>query len=341
MAMGREIELEKFFPILLLMLVAATDCRSAQQTSMAAAPRASSAQEAVRLETVAGPVHGTLLVPASGGRYPVVLLIAGSGPTNRDGNSAALPGANNSLKLLAEGLANHGIASLRYDKRGIGESASSALSEADLRFETYVDDAVAWLERLRKDQRFSTITVAGHSEGSLVGILAAGRSDSDALVSIAGPARSAGQILRTQLRPQLPPALWRESERILGALESGRPAESVPPPLLALYRPSVQPYMISWLRYTPAQEIAGLSVPVMIVQGTTDIQVSVAESEALLKAYPSAKLITVEGMNHVLKLVSGDVAQQQSSYSDPSLPVAPEVIEQVSDFVHSVNRANP
>jgi alpha-beta hydrolase superfamily lysophospholipase len=245
------------------------------------------------------------------------------------------------LKLLAEGLAGNGIASLRYDKRGVGESAPAGPNEADLRFDTYVGDAAAWVEQLREDPRFSTITIIGHSEGSLIGMLAAGRSEADAFVSIAGIARPAGQVLRDQLRPRLPPELWEESERILAALEGARAADSIPQPLYALYRPSVQPYMISWLRYTPTQEIARLSVPVLIIQGTTDSQVEVAEAEALEQAAPRAELVAIEGMNHVLKSVPADPARQQASYSDPALPVVPELIERISTFIRGVPPAAP
>jgi alpha-beta hydrolase superfamily lysophospholipase len=295
----------------------------------------------VQLDTPTGSVHGTLLVPGGHGPYPAVLLIAGSGPTDRNGNTAGLPGANSSLKLLAEGLAESGIASLRYDKRGLGESAPAGPSEADLRFDTYVDDAAAWVQKLRNDPRFSTVAIIGHSEGSLIGMLAAQRSETDAFVSIAGIARPAGQVLRDQLRPQLPAPLWEESERILAALEAGHTADSVPQPLYALYRPSVQPYMISWLRYTPMQEIARLSVPVLIVQGTTDIQVNAAEAEALKQADPQAELVVIDGMNHVLKAVPADPAQQRSSYSDPALPVAPQLIEHVAAFIQRHSPTTP
>ncbi|MET0280818.1 MAG: alpha/beta fold hydrolase [Steroidobacteraceae bacterium] len=314
----------------LLALFAAGGCAAAQP---AAAQGAASAEEAVRLETPAGNVHGTLLIPAERRAVPAVLLIAGSGPTNRDGNSQGLSGANNSLKLLAEGLAERGIASLRYDKRGVGESASATIQEADLRFDTYVEDAVAWSERLHKDERFSAIVIAGHSEGSLIGMLAAQRSAPAAFISISGPASAAGQVLRTQLRPQLPPALWQESERILSALEAGQGAGNIPQPLLSLYRPSVQPYMISWLRYSPAREIARLATPVLVAQGTTDTQISVTDAEALSMANPRAKLVVVEGMNHVLKLVALDAAKQRASYTDPSLPVAPELLRHIGEFV--------
>ena len=198
---------------LLLTLLAVAALAACAPTERATAPEPTEpTSESTTLETPTGTVHGTLLLPAGRGPHPVALLIAGSGPTDRDGNSAALPGQNNSLKLLAEGLAERGIASLRYDKRGIAESAAAAPSEADLRFETYVEDAAAWVGQLHADERFTSVTVIGHSEGSLIGMLAA--PEADAFVSVAGIARPAPEVLRDQLRPQLPPELWDESERI-------------------------------------------------------------------------------------------------------------------------------
>src|SRR5438105_3808785 len=145
-------------------------------------------------------LHSTLLLPKEMSKpMPVVLLLSGSGPTDRNGNSPMLPGKNNSLLMLAEGLASNGIASLRYDKRGVGESAGAMVAEADLRFETYVDDAQAWCEQLRKDKRFSAVIIAGHSEGSLVGMLAAKQCNADVFISISGAGRAAADILRTQL----------------------------------------------------------------------------------------------------------------------------------------------
>lgn len=301
-------------------------------------PREPARDHPVRLETATGTLHGTLLLPEGAGPHPVALIIAGSGPTDRNGNSALLPGANHSLKLLAEGLAERGVASLRYDKRGVGQSAAAGPRESELRFDTYVEDAAAWLRQLRGDARFSTVSVVGHSEGSLVGMLAARQARADAFVSVAGVARRASEVLRDQLRPQLPPELWSESERILAALEAGRTADSVPEALDVLYRPSVQPYLISWFRYTPAAEIAHLRVPVLIAQGTTDVQVAVAEARALKEAKPDAELLVVEGMNHVLKLVPADPAAQQASYSNPSLPVAPALLEATARVLRGAPR---
>src|SRR5690606_31990768 len=121
-----------------------------------------------------------------------------------------LQGQNNSLRLLAEGLAQRGVATVRYDKRGIGESTAAGPREEDLRFDAYIDDAAAWAAWLREDPRFSSVSLIGHSEGSLIGIMAAQVEDVDALVSIAGAAQPLSEVLREQLRPQLPPNLWAE-----------------------------------------------------------------------------------------------------------------------------------
>ena len=229
----------------------------------------------VQITTSTGTLYGTQIIPTSNVPEPGVLIIAGSGPTDRNGNNP-LAGQNDSLKLLAEGLAGHGIASIRYDKRGIGESSAAGAKEVDLRFDTYVEDAALWIQQLQADARFSSVTVIGHSEGSLIGMLATQKTGADAFISIAGPAQTASQVLRDQLRPRLPDPLWQQSEQILAALEQGNTVTSVPPELNTLYRSSVQPYLISWFRYTPAQEIRRLTVPVLIVQGTTDIQVPVS-----------------------------------------------------------------
>jgi hypothetical protein len=305
---------------------------------MAAVPAwAQQREEAAEIRVASGTLAGTLLLPASSGKVPVVLVIAGSGPTDRNGNTQGM-GPNNSLRLLGEGLAARGIASLRVDKRGVGGSAGALTREADIRFDDLIADAEGWVRKLRADPRFSTVTVLGHSEGSLIGMVAARQAGADAFVSVAGAGRPAGQILRDQLRPRLPPALNAQSDSILAALEAGRTRDSVPPVLAALYRPSAQPYLISWLRRDPAREIAQLRVPVLVAQGTTDIQVGTADAQALHAALPASRLLVVEGMNHVLKEVPADAARQMASYTDPSLPVAQPLVDGVAAFVLRVHR---
>lgn len=296
------------------------------------------AGEPTMLETPSGKLAGTLLMPKATGAVPLAVIIPGSGPTDRNGNSPLIPGANNSLKLLAEGLAAHGIASLRYDKRGVAGSAASNVKEADLRFGNSADDAAAWVDRLRQDQRFSTITIVGHSEGSLVGMLAAQKSATDGYVSIEGAGRPADQILREQLGKQLPPDLLAVANRALDKLVAGSLVDSVPRQLLALYRPSVQPYLISWLQVNPQTEVAKLKIPVLLVQGTLDAQVPESDVKLLAAAQPKAKLIVVDGMNHVMKRTAADQASQAKSYSDPTIPIPSELIDGVSAFIKSVPR---
>lgn len=293
---------------------------------------AGSEQEAT-LAVHGGVLHGTLSLPDGQGKVPVVLLHAGSGPTDRNGNSAMLPGQNNALRMLADALARNGIATLRYDKRGIGASASAGLREADLRLDDYIDDATAWLRQLRADPRFTNVLMAGHSEGALIAMVACQKAQLDGCVLIAGAGNALDDILRVQLKPRLPPELYAQNERILLALKRGEQVSDVPPALLALYRPSVQPYLISSLQVDPRAVVGALRMPLLILQGATDLQVSVADAQALSAAAPAARLVIVPGMNHVLKMVSGDLAQQMPSYGDPALPLAPALVDAVTAFV--------
>lgn len=302
--------------------------------SAATGASAAATESAISLALDSGAVlHGTLALPDGAVRPPAVLLIAGSGPTDRDGNSSMAPGAHQALRLLAAALADAGIASVRYDKRGVGQSAGAGPREADLRFDTYVDDAVAWLRQLQADGRFAGVGVVGHSEGALIGTLAVQRAPARALVSIAGPARRASEVLREQLAGKLPPELAARSEQILAALEQGRTLPGAPAALAALYRDSVQPYLASWFRYLPADAFAAVQVPALVVQGDTDIQVGVDDARALLRANPRAQLLLVPGMNHVLKAVPADAAAQQRSYGDPALPLAPGLAAPLAAFL--------
>ncbi len=287
------------------------------------------------LTTPTGTIYGTLLSTSTNRRGPVVLIHAGSGPTDRNGNSALIKGANNSLRLLAEGLAAQGIATLRFDKRAIGASAKAAGKEQDLRFDTYAEDAAGWLRRLRASGRFTTITALGHSEGALVMLLAAPSGGADGYVSIAGAGRRAGDLLREQL-VSLPDSLRAANDRILARLEAGETADTVPPALWSLYRRSVQPYLISWMRRDPATELRGLRMPVLLVQGTTDVQVTMRDFDRLAAARPDAARLVIDGMNHVLKMVRGTAIEQRPAYGDPTLPLAPGLVEGITRFVRAL-----
>jgi len=285
---------------------------------------------AIELETKTGKLFGTLDLPAGEGPFPVVILIAGSGPTDRDGNQPLLK--NDSLKLLGQGLAAQGIAVLRYDKRAIAKSAAAGVKEADLRFDMYVADVVDWIALLRQDKRFGRVGIVGHSEGSLIGMLAAKQGRADAFVSLAGAGRGAPEVLREQLNKNLPDALKKPAMHVIDELSAGRTVAEPPILLAALFRPSIQPYLISWFKYDPAREIAALEVPVLIVQGSTDIQITADDAKRLAAAKKDAKLVEIEGMNHVLKRATTP-AEQQKSYGDPSLPLVPELLKELVPFL--------
>ncbi len=284
----------------------------------------------VTLDTPTGKIYGTLLIPAGFEQGPVALIIAGSGPTDRDGNT--MLGKNESLKKLAQGLAANHIATLRYDKRGIGESKAAGMDESKMRFDDLVNDAKGWIETLKKDKRFTKITVAGHSEGSLIGMIAA-NGMADKFVSIAGAGESADKILKTQLT-RLPDSLRNVVFQILDSLKAGKLVNVTDMTLYSLFRPSVMPYMISWFKYDPQEEIKKLSIPCLIAQGTNDIQVTVADEQKLASANPKAEVLLIDNMNHVFRIVeSKDRQANIAVYTKPELPISEVLVKGVSDFI--------
>jgi fermentation-respiration switch protein FrsA (DUF1100 family) len=298
---------------------------------------ATAVDETFTARNALGVLEGTLVLPAACGPRPVVLIIAGSGPTDRNGDQPAAHLAAQPYRLLATALAARGIGSLRYDKAGIGASARAAPNESAMRFETGADDAALLVTRLRADPRVGKITIVGHSEGSLVGMLAAERARVDAFVSLAGAGRPIADILREQLaRGIKDPALLAKANAILASLAGGRTVSDVPAQLDALFRPSVQPYLVSWMKYDPATELARLdAAPVLVAHGTTDIQVPIADAQRLAAARPGAKLLVIQGMNHVLKAADASNAAQQDAYTNPSLPVVPELVAALVDTAAS------
>jgi pimeloyl-ACP methyl ester carboxylesterase len=291
---------------------------------------AESIEKIVSIETGTGKLEGTLLLDNSQSSNTVALIIAGSGPTDRDANNPAM--VNNSLKLLADGLAKVGISSLRYDKRGIGNSNSPGLKEVDLRFENYINDASSWIEYLNKLSSFNKIVVIGHSEGSLIGMVVSQQKNVDKFISIAGAGQPIDQTIREQLKAQ-PAIVIEQSTPILDKLLQGETVNNIPAFLNALFRPSVQPYMISWFKYDPQKEISKLNKPVLIVQGSTDIQVSLKDADMLAEANKKAEKVVIQNMNHIFKEAPLDRQANFQTYNQSELPIKPELVKVISEFV--------
>lgn len=282
------------------------------------------------LNTPSGDISGKILTPKVFAQIPLALIIAGSGPTDRDGNNPMMK--NESLKKLSYELAANNIATVRFDKRGIGESRGAAKNEADLRFEDYIRDAEGWVALLKKDKRFSKIFIIGHSEGSLIGMIAA-LKQADGFVSIAGPGKSVDKVLKEQLDSQ-PQMIKDLTFPIIDSLVKGKLVPDVNPMFNALFRQSVQPYMISWFHYDPQIEIQKLTKPVLIIQGTKDIQVSVDDANLLAKANPKAQLIIIKNMNHIFRVIEGDRSANMASYNNSLLPISDELANSIAVFIN-------
>ncbi|MBT5051051.1 MAG: alpha/beta fold hydrolase [Rhodospirillaceae bacterium] len=280
-------------------------------------------------------LHGSLVVPEGSGPYDAVLIWSGSGPTDRDGNGQ--PGLkNNSLKMLAHGLGEAGYISLRTDKRGIGESAPAVKNEADLRLESYVDDAVRWARFLQDVPNVRRVFLLGHSEGGLIATLAAQTFKASGLILLAAVGHPAAEMIRRQLAAPgiaIPDELLDEIHAIMKSLEAGTLVPQIPSELNAQYRPSVQPYLMSWFKYDPVKELALVTVPTLIIQGTNDLQVSVEDVDRLAGARPGISSLKINQMNHVLKVAPPDREGNFATYTKPLLPLAPELLPAIVGFL--------
>ncbi len=275
------------------------------------------------------PLHGTLLTPAE--TRAAAVLIPGSGPTDRDGNQMPAVQAA-TLRLMAEALAENGIATVRIDKRGVGASGAAAFSEDRLRFEHMVEDARAWAADLAQRTGRDCVWLMGHSEGGLVAqVAAADNPQACGVVLLASAGRPAADVVREQLAA-LPQPMNDQAMHALSELEAGRTVEPVSG-LEALFRSSVQPYLISWFRHDPRELAAAYDRPMMIVHAEHDIQVGAADADALSAAQPNAERLDLEGVNHVLKAAPADRAENIAVYADPDAPLAEGLADAVAAFV--------
>lgn len=298
---------------------------------------------AVHINNGKGNLGGALTLPAGCGPVPALLVVAGSGATDRDGNNLAAGLRTDTYLKIANGVAQSGIACLRFDKAGVGESLGAGVRPADQRIESEVADVALWIDWLRADPRFSAVVVAGHSLGALLGMLAAERKPLDGYISLEGAGRPLDEVDHEQLERNagLSDDLLKTADAIFDELRAGRTVANVPPELAPLFRPEAQPYLISWLRYDPAAEFAKTTMPALVVQGTADIQITLTDAELLMKARPDARELIVDDMSHMLKEATLEQDSQARSYTDPSLPVRSEVIDAIQSFVNDVSPAQP
>lgn len=299
------------------------------------------AQGAISAPGPNGPLKGTL-TSADGRGAPVILIIPGSGPTDRDGNSPLGVKAS-TYRLLAEELAGKGVSTVRVDKRGMFTSAAAVPDANSVTVEDYARDTRAWVDAIRKRTGARCVWLLGHSEGGLVALAAAQQpEDICGFILVATAGRPLGDVLKDQLSANPANAtLLEQATAAVDALAAGRrvDAASLPPPLAPLFQPAVQGFLISAFALDPAKLAARVNKPVLIVQGERDLQVGEADARALRTAAPSATLALLPGVNHVLKRVAtGDARANVVTYADPNLPLAPGVAETVAKFVTEARR---
>lgn len=303
------------------------------ETAPSAEPVAA-ATETVLVANDFGAVEGTLEVPEASGPVPLVVIVSGSGAQDRDGNTrTSKPGI---YRLLAQGLRDAGVATLRYDDPGYAKSATALpTTNEEISYEMEVDVVRRWVDTMRADRRFTSIAIAGHSQGSLSAILVAEERDV-AVVSLAGAGRPIGRVLREQLAPKLDGEQLAILDDALAKLERGELAGPLPSPLSQVLGESVQPYFISWMKYDPRAEIAKVGGQALIIQGKTDVQVSEEDAELLAEGKPDAELLLIDDMQHMLRqATTKSAAKQTAQYEKPDLPLHPAVIPTIAEFVRT------
>ena len=259
-------------------------------------------------------IDGTLLLPKDVKKPNLAIIIAGSGPTDRDGNQNFLK--NNSLKKLAINLSNNNIATYRYDKRIVKQLKSNTLDK-DIMFDHFVDDAKSVLDFFKKSNNYNKIYIIGHSQGSLVGMLAA-KENADGFISLAGAGQPIDQVIK----------------RVFGILKSGKTTTDYPIALASIFNIEIQKFMINWMSYNPTEILKILKIPILIVNGTKDLQVSEAEANLLKAANSKASIEIIDNMNHVLVDIEGDDLENSKSYAETQRPLSPKLIHILVEFIN-------
>jgi len=277
-----------------------------------------------------GILYGVLTKPVEKQPWPVALIIAGSGPTDHNGNNPLSAATNgNSYQQLAAALAANGIASLRYDKRGIGQSTGFKKSSSATSLDDFTDDAIAWIDHLQKNtQQFKSVAVIGHSEGALIGLMCAGRRSFNSLVSLSGPGECMDKVLLTQLRPMLADSLYDKATVILNELRQGNNPQQVPAVLSTLFNPSLYTFWKSTFHYDPCTLLPAVKMPFLIIGGTNDVQVPHVQADILHHCKPGSQLLMIKGMTHALK----DTAPVPTGNKAP-LPLSSQLVPSLAAFI--------
>lgn len=273
-------------------------------------------------------IEGTLLLPNTVEKPNLVIIIAGSGPTDRDGNQNFLK--NNALKKLAVGLTNRNLATFRYDKRIVKQIRKGKVDK-NMLFEDFITDAISVIDFFKNQDAFNKIYIAGHSQGSLVGLVAA-QERADGFISLAGAGQRIDHVIMEQIT-KTAPMFTEDAEKTFSVLRQGKTTTEYPKALEAIFNKELQPFISNWMQYDPQTEIQKLQIPVLIINGTKDLQVTEAEAQLLHQASPESEIKIIENMNHVLVTIEGGTLENSKSYNESARPLSPEVIDAIVEFI--------
>ncbi|WP_242205666.1 alpha/beta hydrolase [Aestuariivivens insulae] len=277
-------------------------------------------------------VEGALTIPTNNGTNSLAIIIGGSGPTDRDGNQNFLK--NNALKKLAHSLTEKGISAFRYDKRIVKQIRQGYL-DPNLTFNYFVEDAIAVINYFNATKTYHKIYVIGHSQGSLVGMLAS-KDRADGFISLAGAGQNIGDVLIEQIS-KTAPQFANESKTIINRLKNGKLVKDYPQALASVFSKDIQPFMINWMQYEPTEAIKELQMPILIINGSKDLQVSTNEANKLKEAAPKAQLKIIDKMNHVLVPILGDDLENSKSYNEPNRKISKTLIGHITTFILAHN----
>lgn len=294
--------------------------------------------EELELERKGCTLKGTLTLSSDTSKnQTLVMIIAGSGPTDRDGNNAGMK--NNGLKMFSDKLVENGYSTFRYDKRSIAASKMPiTFDQKDLSFDDFIADADSWVQKLKSTNKFDKIIIAGHSQGSLVAMCVANKNkDVAAVISLAGAGRPIHEVMKKQLAATLSIEMQGFVNAKLDTLAMGDTLKDSPKMLYSLMHPSIQPFLISWMKYDPAIEIANLKQPILLINGTYDIQVAVSEMQLLASKNESAIAKKIGKMNHILKFINTkEMDYQLQQYAEPDVPLHKKLMKPILKFIDKV-----
>jgi pimeloyl-ACP methyl ester carboxylesterase len=319
-----------------LLALAASAAVFAASVAVAAPAAEVEGPTAIHADGPAGRLAGFWRGPR-GAQAPVVLFVPGSGPTDHDGNNPLGVKGSPYAKLM-EALGHEGIATVAVDKRGMFASAFPGSDPNKVTVADYAADMKAWIATIREETHAPCVWLAGHSEGSLVVLLTAQDAQGVCgVISISGSGRPLGQVIREQIHANAGslPEIVAQADAAVAALEAGRTIDisAFHPALQALFDPAVQAYEISLFSYDPAKLAQAYHGPLLILQGTTDVQVKVADAQLLMAAHQGATLELIDGMNHVLRAAPADPAANMATYADETAPVMPGLAANIANFI--------